>query len=196
MYRVGIESILGLTRRDGGLHIDPCIPKTWPRYEMVFKPGRSEYRIVVENPERRESRRRAARARWCRSHRAGHRDRGRWRGAAGAGGAGLVESSEETKRTEFDTKARSDRRRTKEAGAARLAGRNRGWSKRQSVRSHGLCAGRDPDSELVLFVRLRSLRAFVSNSVTSVPSRPLIRESAPSWSVPRRQTPPDRRAPC
>ena len=50
MYRVGLESILGLTRRNGGLHIDPCIPKTWPRYEMVFKPGRSEYRIVVENP--------------------------------------------------------------------------------------------------------------------------------------------------
>ena len=50
MYRVGIEAILGLTRRGGALHIDPCIPKTWPRYEMVFKTGRTEYRIVVENP--------------------------------------------------------------------------------------------------------------------------------------------------
>ena len=50
MYRVGLESILGLTRRNGALRIDPCIPKTWPRYEMVFKQGRSEYRIVVENP--------------------------------------------------------------------------------------------------------------------------------------------------
>ena len=50
MYRVGLEAILGLTRRAGGLHIDPCIPKTWAGYEMVFRPGRSEYRIVVENP--------------------------------------------------------------------------------------------------------------------------------------------------
>ena len=50
MYRVGVESILGLTRRGGALHIDPCIPKTWPRYEMTFKLGRAEYRIVVENP--------------------------------------------------------------------------------------------------------------------------------------------------
>ncbi len=50
MYRVGVEAILGLTRRGGALHIDPCIPKTWPRYEMTFKSGRSEYRITVENP--------------------------------------------------------------------------------------------------------------------------------------------------
>jgi cyclic beta-1,2-glucan glucanotransferase len=52
MYRVGLESILGLSRRDGGLHIDPCIPRHWPRYEMTFKIGRSEYHIVVENPQR------------------------------------------------------------------------------------------------------------------------------------------------
>jgi cyclic beta-1,2-glucan synthetase len=50
MYRVGIEAILGLTRRGGALHIDPCIPKAWAGYEIVFRPGRSEYRIVVENP--------------------------------------------------------------------------------------------------------------------------------------------------
>ena len=34
----------------GALHIDPCIPKAWAGYEMVVRPGRSEYRIVVENP--------------------------------------------------------------------------------------------------------------------------------------------------
>jgi len=50
MYRVGIEAILGLTRRGDALHIDPCIPRIWPRYEMVFKAPRAEYRIVVENP--------------------------------------------------------------------------------------------------------------------------------------------------
>jgi cellobiose phosphorylase len=51
MYRVGVESILGLRRRGGGLHIDPCIPKDWPRFEMVFKSGRAEYRFTVENPQ-------------------------------------------------------------------------------------------------------------------------------------------------
>ncbi len=89
MYRVGLESILGLTRRDGALRIDPCIPKTWPRYEMVFKPGRSSTESSSRIP-RRESRRRAARGRWRRSHRPGYRDRRRWRGTAGAGGAGLA----------------------------------------------------------------------------------------------------------
>jgi cyclic beta-1,2-glucan synthetase len=50
MYRVGLESILGLTRRGATLHIDPCIPRQWPRYEMVVKLPRMEYRITVENP--------------------------------------------------------------------------------------------------------------------------------------------------
>jgi cyclic beta-1,2-glucan synthetase len=51
MYRVGIESILGLTLRRGALHIDPCIPRSWPRYEAVLRTGRAEFRITVENPE-------------------------------------------------------------------------------------------------------------------------------------------------
>jgi cyclic beta-1,2-glucan synthetase len=50
MYRVGLESILGLRRRGGGLLIDPCIPKTWPRYEVTVRTPRAEYRIAVENP--------------------------------------------------------------------------------------------------------------------------------------------------
>ena len=51
MYRVGIESILGITFRAGALHIDPCIPRAWPGYEAVFSPGGATYRIVVENPQ-------------------------------------------------------------------------------------------------------------------------------------------------
>jgi cyclic beta-1,2-glucan synthetase len=50
MYRVGIESILGLVREGTALRIDPCIPREWPRYEMIFKAPRAEYHIVVENP--------------------------------------------------------------------------------------------------------------------------------------------------
>jgi cyclic beta-1,2-glucan synthetase len=52
MYRIGVEVILGITLRNGALHIDPCVPRGWPRYEVTFKPGRTPYRIVVENPDR------------------------------------------------------------------------------------------------------------------------------------------------
>jgi cyclic beta-1,2-glucan synthetase len=51
MYRVGIEAILGLSLRNGSLHFDPCIPRSWPRYELTFKAASAEYHIVVENPE-------------------------------------------------------------------------------------------------------------------------------------------------
>ena len=53
MYRVGVEAILGLTLRSGALHIDPCIPRTWPRYEIDIRPSSAPgttYRIHVENP--------------------------------------------------------------------------------------------------------------------------------------------------
>ena len=51
-YRVGIEEILGLTLRNGALHIDPCIPRAWPGFEIVLKTPQADYRIVVENPDR------------------------------------------------------------------------------------------------------------------------------------------------
>ena len=51
MYRVGIESILGLTVKDGALHVDPCIPRSWPGFEAHVRLPGAEYRIVVENPE-------------------------------------------------------------------------------------------------------------------------------------------------
>jgi cyclic beta-1,2-glucan synthetase len=50
MYRVGLEAILGLRLRNGSLEIDPCIPRAWDRYEIVFKAPRAEYHIAVENP--------------------------------------------------------------------------------------------------------------------------------------------------
>ena len=51
MYRVGVEAILGLSLDRGALRIDPCIPKSWPRYEMTFRSRGAEYQIVVENPD-------------------------------------------------------------------------------------------------------------------------------------------------
>jgi cyclic beta-1,2-glucan synthetase len=51
MYRIGVESILGVTRHGASLRVAPCIPKSWPRYEVLYRHGTSRYRIVVENPE-------------------------------------------------------------------------------------------------------------------------------------------------
>jgi cyclic beta-1,2-glucan synthetase len=50
MYRAGVESILGVRVRGARLSIDPCIPRGWPGFEMVFRHGSARYEIVVENP--------------------------------------------------------------------------------------------------------------------------------------------------
>jgi len=50
MYRAGIESILGFRRQGKFLLIDPCIPKHWPGFEIVFHHGKARYEIAVENP--------------------------------------------------------------------------------------------------------------------------------------------------
>lgn len=51
MYRAGIEGILGFHRRGPRLLLDPCIPKTWPGFEMVFKYQSTTYHITVTNPQ-------------------------------------------------------------------------------------------------------------------------------------------------
>ena len=53
MYRAGLESILGLTRRGATFQVDPCIPASWPEYAIVWRFGRSRYEIAVSNPARR-----------------------------------------------------------------------------------------------------------------------------------------------
>ena len=35
----------------GVLLIDPCIPGSWPRFEITLRHGASRYEIVVENPQ-------------------------------------------------------------------------------------------------------------------------------------------------
>ena len=50
MYRAGIESILGLRRQGAFLLLDPCIPRHWPGFEIVYRHGTARYEIVVENP--------------------------------------------------------------------------------------------------------------------------------------------------
>lgn len=49
MWRLGVEAILGLQRRDGRLRIDPCIPPAWPGFEAWVRLGKKQVHIVVEN---------------------------------------------------------------------------------------------------------------------------------------------------
>ena len=47
MYRVGLEEILGFTRRGNTLHIRPCVPAGWPSYTIDYRFGTSRYHITV-----------------------------------------------------------------------------------------------------------------------------------------------------
>ena len=55
MYRVTIESVLGISLQGGDtLAIKPCIPDDWPRYSVAYRVpgGETRYTITVENPRR------------------------------------------------------------------------------------------------------------------------------------------------
>jgi cyclic beta-1,2-glucan synthetase len=51
MYRAALESILGFKLRGATLHLDPCIPRAWPSYEITFRYHSARYAIRVENPD-------------------------------------------------------------------------------------------------------------------------------------------------
>jgi len=50
MQRAATEAILGLRLEGDMLRLEPCIPKSWPGYEMVLRYGASRYEIHVQNP--------------------------------------------------------------------------------------------------------------------------------------------------
>jgi cyclic beta-1,2-glucan synthetase len=50
MYRAGLEWLLGFRLRGAVLHLDPCIPRAWRRFEITFRYHASRYEITVENP--------------------------------------------------------------------------------------------------------------------------------------------------
>lgn len=50
LYRAGLESILGFHKRGSNLRIDPCIPREWKGFEIVYGHGDTTYRIDVQNP--------------------------------------------------------------------------------------------------------------------------------------------------
>jgi cyclic beta-1,2-glucan synthetase len=50
MYRAGVESILGVRVRGAMLLLRPCIPASWPGFEVVLKRGGATFTIAVTNP--------------------------------------------------------------------------------------------------------------------------------------------------
>jgi cyclic beta-1,2-glucan synthetase len=50
MYRAGLEWLLGFRLRGAVLHLDPCIPRAWGRFDITFRYHASRYEIAVENP--------------------------------------------------------------------------------------------------------------------------------------------------
>ena len=53
LYRAGLESMLGLRRRGDTFSVGPCIPSSWPGYEIEWRFQRTRYRLSVSNPDRR-----------------------------------------------------------------------------------------------------------------------------------------------
>jgi cyclic beta-1,2-glucan synthetase len=53
MYRAGLESILGLRRRDHAFALNPCIPFAWNGFQLTLRAGATRYEIAVENPQSR-----------------------------------------------------------------------------------------------------------------------------------------------
>ena len=50
MYRAGLEWLLGFRLRGAVLHLDPCIPRAWRRFDITFRYHASRYEIEVLNP--------------------------------------------------------------------------------------------------------------------------------------------------
>ncbi|HEX6305322.1 MAG TPA: glucoamylase family protein [Anaerolineales bacterium] len=49
-YRLGLEAILGVSLSNGGMRIDPCIPRYWKGYKIAYRHGQSVYNLIVDNP--------------------------------------------------------------------------------------------------------------------------------------------------
>ncbi|HEX4533881.1 MAG TPA: glucoamylase family protein [Rhizomicrobium sp.] len=49
-YRVALEGLLGFRKQGSNLLLDPCIPKAWPSFGIVYRHGAARYDISVENP--------------------------------------------------------------------------------------------------------------------------------------------------
>ncbi len=50
MYRVGLENILGFTKRGDVLTFEPVVPAGWPEFALVYRYRGTEYHITVTDP--------------------------------------------------------------------------------------------------------------------------------------------------
>jgi cyclic beta-1,2-glucan synthetase len=50
MHRVGLERLLGFRLQGALLHLDPCVPRTWPGFQILYRHRTASYDIRVENP--------------------------------------------------------------------------------------------------------------------------------------------------
>jgi cyclic beta-1,2-glucan synthetase len=50
LYRAGLESILGFRVIGAHLAIEPCVPRSWRRFDIAFRYRSSRYQITVTNP--------------------------------------------------------------------------------------------------------------------------------------------------
>ena len=50
MYRVGLEHLLGFTKRGNTLTFDPRVPQSWDQFEISYRFGRTVYEIAVRDP--------------------------------------------------------------------------------------------------------------------------------------------------
>jgi len=51
MYRAGLEWIIGFRLRGTMLLLDPCVPRAWRDFEIVYRYHSARYEITVENPD-------------------------------------------------------------------------------------------------------------------------------------------------
>jgi len=49
LYRVAVETILGFQLRGETLRFEPCIPPSWPRFELKYRHRSTTYQILVDN---------------------------------------------------------------------------------------------------------------------------------------------------
>jgi cyclic beta-1,2-glucan synthetase len=55
LYRVGLEAILGFTKRGDTLTVAPRVPRDWPEFTIEYRFGGTHYHITVAQPGRGES---------------------------------------------------------------------------------------------------------------------------------------------
>jgi cellobiose phosphorylase len=48
MYRLVVESLLGLRRQGSTLHLAPCLPADWPACRISYRYGETLYLIAIE----------------------------------------------------------------------------------------------------------------------------------------------------